>query len=272
MIVLLPSSGLYGLRQVNLRTPRVGDLREIASASYTEEQIRTEFVRLLVDDADSVFQQITTYDRDYLYAIAASGVCMNQIVVDYVCPHCKGMGRDVTGHVTYDITSQEIVTLDEGSPSSVVKEWDGLSVTYRVLRVCDEERIVSYALSDYDHYASRYEQAFIAGILGQSLDSPADIDAGIAVVNSYPMYVYFSAMLFSQMIFHGVPSTVEASCPECGGSVKVIVPFGQAVTQLDSGRLINRFSQVSGMVSYKDFLDMSMPELSQLEANLHARG
>ena len=271
MIVQLPSNGLYGLRQVNLRTPKVGDLREIASASYTEEQIRTEFVRLLIDDATSVFDRITIYDRDYLFAIAASGVCMNRITIDFVCPYCKGAGRDVMNQTVYDITDQEIVVLDDGTPSEVVKSWDGMDVTYRILRVSDEERIVAYALADYEHYASRYEQAFTAGILGQPMGSPKQIEEGIAVVNSYPMYVYFSALLFSQMTYHGVPTTCIGRCRECGRESKVVVPFGQAVTQLDSGRLINRFSQLSGMVSYKDFLDLSMPELSQLEANLRVR-
>lgn len=268
MIVQLPSNGLFGLRQVRLATPRVGHLREIAEADYTDEQIKTEFVRMLLEHPESDFQHMTMYDRDYLYAIAASAVCMNQLVIDFVCPHCKAGGRDVKNSTVYDITQQELTELEKGSPATVSKSFGDLDVTYRILTVSDEERIVDYALLDYDHYVTRYEAAFTAGVLGQDLSTPDSIEAGIAVVNSYPVYVYFSALLFGQMVFHGVPSTCTGVCHECGQSTRVIVPFGQAVKQLDSGRLVNRFSQLSGMINFSDFVNLSMPELSQMEANL----
>lgn len=271
MIVSLPSNGLYGLRQVRLATPRVGHLREIAGADYTDEQVKTEFVRMLLDHPEDVFPRITMYDRDYLYAIAASAVCMNQIVIDFVCPHCKAAGKDVKSSTVYDISRQELSELEAGSPATVTKSFGDLDVTYRILTVADEERIVEYALMDYDKYVTRYESAFVAGVLGQDLSSVESIQEGIATVNSYPVYVYFSALLFGQMVFHGVPATCEGHCSECGATVKVVVPFGQAVRQLDSGRLINRFSQVSGMVNFSDFINLSMPELSQLEANLVSR-
>lgn len=268
MIVSLPSNGLYGLRQVRLATPRVGHLREIAGADYTDEQVKIEFVRMLIDHPEDVFSRITMFDRDYLYAIAASAVCMNQIVIDFVCPHCKAAGKDVKGSTVYDISKQELTELEAGAPATVTKTFGDLEVTYRILTVADEERIIEYALQDYDKYVTRYESAFVAGVLGQDLSSLDSIQKGVDVVNSYPVYVYFSALLFGQMVFHGVPATCMGVCPECGSTVKIVVPFGQAVKQLDSGRLINRFAQLSGMVSFSDFINLSMPELSQLEANL----
>lgn len=268
MIVQLPSNGLYGLRQVRLATPRVGHLREIATADYTDEQVKTEFVRMLLEHPEEDFARMTMYDRDYLYAIAASAVCMNQISVDFVCPHCKASGKDVQCTTVYDITQQELTELEKGSPAEIKKSFGELEVTYRVLTVCDEERVIEYALLDFDHYVTRYESAFIAGVLGMDLSTMESIEQGVQMVNSYPVYVYFSALLFGQMVFHGVPSTCMGVCPECGGSTRVIVPFGQAVKQLDSGRLVNRFAQLSGMLSFGDFINLSMPELAQMEANL----
>ena len=271
MIVQLPSNGLYGLRQVSLSMPKVGHLREVSSASYTEEQVRTEFVRLLVDGSGALFDKMTLYDRDYLFAIAASAVCMNRIAVDFVCPHCKAMGKDVRCSTVYDISEMEVKMLAEGTPVNVEKSWGDFVVRYHIPCVSDEECIVAYALADYEHYVERYERAFMACIFGQDISTPQAIDASIAVVDSYPLYVYFSGMLFNQMLFHGVPSTCEGVCSVCGQSSRVIVPFGQAVTEMDSGRLINRFSQLTGVLSFSDFLDLSMPELGQLEANLQAR-
>ena len=49
MIITLPSNGLFGLHQTVLNTPKLGHIRSINSASYTDEQLKTEFVRMLLE-------------------------------------------------------------------------------------------------------------------------------------------------------------------------------------------------------------------------------
>lgn len=274
MIITLPSNGLFGLHQTVLNTPKLGHIRSINSASYTDEQLKTEFVRMLLEHPEDL-SKMTLCDRDFLFDVAASGVCLNQISTDFVCPLCKDdNGNPVTNSVVYDITQQELIALDEDTPVEVKKRWDGIDmdVTYRFLSVPDEEKIINYALADYENYTLRYEQAFIAATLGQPIVSVSEIEASIKRVDEYPMYVYFSALLFSQMTFHGVPQYAIGKCSHCGGDIKVIIPFTAAVTTMDSAKIVNRFMSLSGMVTFKDFLDLSMPELSQMELNLRNSG
>lgn len=272
MIVQLPSNGIFGLTQTVLNTPLVGHLSQLASTDYTEEQIRQEFVRMLLAHPEDL-ERMTICDRDYLFMIAASGVCMNQITTDFVCPVCKDGGKDVVSSVVYDITQQEVIELAPKTPSEVKKTWDdlGTEYTYRILRASDEERLVEYALADYDHYSLRYEQAFMAATLGQDCSDNEAIAKGIDVISQYPLAVYFSALLFTQVVFHGVRPSVMGKCRECGRDVKVLVPFGDTVKMLDSARLVNRFSQISHMVDFKSFLELSMPMLAQFEANARAQ-
>lgn len=272
MIVQLPSNGLFGLRSVDLHTPRIGYVRELSGSSYVDEQLKTEFVRLLLGDKVRM-DQLTLCDRDYLFALGTSAICLNEVPVDYVCPVCQGRGTDTTGSVVYHLTDQEPIFLEEGTPVSISKHWEGIDtdLTYKFLNVAEETCIIDYALGDYDHYSLRYEQAYVAGTLGYDIYSPTAITASIAKVNSYPVYVYFSVLLFGQMTFHGVSATVEGVCPVCGSSVKVLVPFGSILKGLDSASIVNRFAQLSGIIDFRSFMDLSFPELKQLESTVTSK-
>lgn len=269
MIVQLPSNGLFGITQTGLRVPKVGNLRDMAAASYTDEQAKSEFVRMLLERPEDL-DRMSLCDRDYLFIIAASGVCLNRIPIDFVCPYCSEEGKRTTSKGYYDISDKEPVFLEKGTPSEVVKRWDDfdLECTYRILRASEEAPLVEYALGDYDSYNSRYEQAYVAATLGLPCGTMSEIESSVATLNTYPIYVYFSALLFTQMTFHGVPEFTMCKCTECGRDVKVVVPFGAAVMQLDSSKVIHRFSVVSGMMDFRSFLDLSMPELVQLETNM----
>lgn len=272
MRVTLPSNGLLGLREVTVDVPRIGTLRELSFSDWTEEQLRTELLRLLIKE-DDVFPRMTIYDRDYLFAVVVSSICLNSVPIKYVCPACHAKGREVSCQCTYDITQQEPTFLEAGMSPTVEKSWDFMKepVRYSVLSVADEEKIVAYALEDWDHYTLRYEQAFVAGVLGADLSSPVTIQEAIDRVNSYPIYVYFSVLLFNQLTFHGVPQYTEGVCPECGQHTRVLVPFGSVVKELDSAKIVDRFAGLSGIIDFKSFVDLSFPELRQLEESLASR-
>lgn len=272
MRVSLPSNGLLGLREVTVDVPRIGTLRELSFSGGTEEQLRTELLRLLIKEQDA-FSHMTIYDRDYLFAIVVSSICLNSVPLKFMCPVCQAAGKEVSCQCTYNIAEQEPVFLEEGTSPSIQKQWDFMDapLTYRILSVADEERIVAYALDDYDHYTLRYEQAFVAGVLGADLSTKDGISSGIALVNSYPVYVYFSVLLFNQLTFHGVPQYTEGVCPECHNKTRVLVPFGSVVRELDSAKIVDRFAGLSGIIDFKSFVDLSFPELRQLEESLASR-
>lgn len=272
MRITLPSNGLFGLREVTVDVPRIGTLRELSFSDWTEEQLRTELLRLLIKE-DDAFSRMTIYDRDYLFAVVVSSICLNSVPIKYTCPACQARGQEVQCQCSYDITRLEPVFLEAGSPSTVEKSWDFMQepLRYSILSAADEERIVAYALEDWDHYTLRYEQAFVAGILGADLSSAATIQEAIDRVNSYPIYVYFSVLLFNQLTFHGVPHYTEGVCPECGQRSRILVPFGSVVKELDSAKIVDRFAGLSGILDFKSFVDLSFPELRQLEESLASR-
>lgn len=269
MIVQLPSNGLFGLTQTSLRVPKVGNLRDMAQASYTNEQAKSEFVRMLLEHPEDL-ERMSLCDRDYLFIIAASAVCLNNIQVNYTCPFCSTAEKPVHNTGAYRVSDHEPVFLEKGISDKVVKRWGDfdLECTYRILRASEESPLVEYALDDYDAYTARYEHAYVAATLGLPCSTSMEVAESVKVLDEYPVYVYFSALLFSQMSFHGVPEFAMCTCPACGKAVKVMVPFGAAVMQMDSAKVMNRFSALTGIMDFRSFLDLSMPELEQLEANI----
>ena len=272
MRVALPSNGLYGLSEVTVDIPRIGTLRELSFSDWTEEQLRTELLRLLIKEQD-VFSRMTLYDRDYLFAVVVSSICLNAIPVKFTCPYCHAAGKEVSCQCNYNIGEQEPVFLERGISPIITKSWDFIDtpLSYKIPTVSDEERVISYALEDWDHYTLRYEQAFVAAILGYDLSTTELISAAVSEINSYPVYVYFSVLLYHQLSFHGVLQHTEGTCPECHKKSLILVPFGGIIKELDSAKIVDRFAALSGIIDFKSFVDLSFPELRQLEESLLSR-
>ena len=54
MRVYLPSNGLFGLKSVEFNIPKIKQLRDLSTASYTDEQATIEVVRMLLSNPDDL--------------------------------------------------------------------------------------------------------------------------------------------------------------------------------------------------------------------------
>lgn len=257
MRVYLPSNGLFGLKSVEFNIPKIKQLRDLSTASYTDEQATIEVVRMLLSNPEDLYK-MSILDKEYLFKIAVESIHMGDVAADVECSECHKKFR-----ISYRLSEQELFELPEGTPREVSKSVDGRTYTFHFLTPRDEEEIIDYALVDYDHYAKRYESAFVAKTLG----FPATQD-GVDAVGEYPHYAYYAALLFSNMSFHGVTPIMTSACPHCGQLHKVVIPFVKSILGVESTDVVNRFMQVSGIVDWQSFLDMSFPEYNQLVKNL----
>ena len=84
MKVYLPSHGVLGIDSIDIRQPKINDLREISNLSPTPELKKTEFVKMLATSPELV-DSISIFDRDYLFAIAVSALHLGSLAFKVEC-------------------------------------------------------------------------------------------------------------------------------------------------------------------------------------------
>lgn len=253
MRVQLPSYGVLGFNSVELDVPRFSHLRNIAFDSLTEEETRTALIEQMVKEKDRV-EKLTLWDRDYLFKIIVSAMHMNRIALTVTCPHCNS-----SSSAEYVITRYEAVELSKSIPLSVEKKVGDVTYTYKIPQIEDERKIIEYA-KNQANYSSAYDDALVAAILGYSIDAE-----GVEQAVELPMSVYYSATIFHQITFHGLNNYFPFTCPKCGKEHMVIVAFDKAMFDFDASGIIRKYQDVAGIVDFKSFLDLSIPEFDLLK-------
>ena len=261
MRVELPSHGLFGVKSVDFNVPKIKNLRNLSFETHTDEQVKNSLVSQLLSDP-SVLPKLSVCDRDYLFIIAVSAIHLGEIKVKVTCSACN-----TTYDVVYRLNDKELIELPEGSPAVVSRDFGDYHFDYTILSVKDERQIIDYALSDFDHYAERYEDGVVARTLGFDIS-----DDGVRRANDLPVHYYYSALLFQQLSFHGVDNIVHGICtnPACKHESLVVVPFTKSILSTDTTSVINSFMSVSKIMDFQSFLDLSMPEFKAVMQNIES--
>ena len=254
MKVVLPSLGALGIKTVDLREPKIKDLREIANSNKIDSLIRLDLVKLLIDEKVSL-DKITKYDSDYLFTIAALSIQFNSLAYQLQCPHCK---RQI--HTELNLEDKELITLEDRKfPIKVVV--NGVERTYRLLSAQDEIDIVDYALSTDGDYQTLYENMTVSKILSEPIENINELHSG----------TYLSALLFNQAMYHGIPTQNKIQCPNCNKTVNVLMEPTSKMLPLSTTDLISHFASVHDVLSFESFLDLTIPEFSTLIKSLNSR-
>lgn len=86
----------------------------------------------------------------------------------------------------------------------------------------------------------------------------------IPKVQQFDAMVYFSAFLFQQSCFHGVPLVKEVTCPKCNKVIKTTLTASASMVKIDIAMLMRQYKSVSDRVSFESFLDLTFPEYKVL--------
>ena len=155
MEIYLPSNGKIAVNKVEMRQPKIMDIRKSQEYSDISEVRKTQFVKDLCKNPEQI-DEITTYDRDYLFTIAVSSLNMNKISFKSTCSDktCR--------HKTNDfifIPDVEPVFLTD--PVECQKTILGETYNFRLLRVKDEIKAIDYANIDDLTFEQRKEDALV---------------------------------------------------------------------------------------------------------------
>lgn len=265
MKVQLPSQGILGCSEVELEVPRYKHIREVSQQSYHPDVVGYHLLELLLSDPSDL-KRMTFQDKDYLVAIVVASMHLNVMTLKVTC----SCGESLS--VKYDLSSQELRTLDPDTPTVVIKSTGDRTYEYHVLSAYDEFQLCEWAIAKANQaqggfekaYARAYEEGFICRTFGQPLS-----EKGLEQVASYELVVYYSALLFREMLFHGVYPVVLTTCNKCKRPLNVIVPFSKVLCDWSSSDVVREFVGVSAIVGgFNSFLDLTFSELEQIKSDL----
>lgn len=255
MRIKLPSNGCMGVTYIEMRQPKVGDLRKVPELSKLSALAKTQFVEMLVDDVDAL-HECSIFDKEYLFLLAAGAINLNKFEFNFTCDNCCTKSES-----TFDLSSQEVIDLPEGTNLNYSKEVAGKVYNFSMPTVQDEIDIVKFIEENDLDYDKVYPDLLVATILNyrickESLDAMLDL----------PMVVYYAAICYYQYAFHGVRCNKECVCPKCGTTFNVIVPTADRLLSVDTMSLMSRFAKLSGSIDFNSFKDLTLPELVALES------
>lgn len=254
----LPSRGKFGLTSIEMRSAKIDDLRKVPNLSDIDEIAKDEFLGYLIDDKEQL-NQVSPFDRDYLFMLAVGSTLMNKLSFKTQCP----CGEDINDAL--EIDKAHAVELEDDI--EVTKDFYGTEYTFRLYNVGDERKIVDYALKDDDTYNDRYMDAQVCVCLKREIT-----DENIQWVKNLDLSVYFAAVFFVQCGFHGIQPIKQITCPKCGKRLVVIVPIVKELMQFDTATIMSKYAEVAGNMDFKSFADMTMPEHDALISSLNAMG
>lgn len=254
MRIKLPSAGIVGFETIELDSLRFSHLRNISLENLNDDQVKTELIRQVAIDKDKV-EKLTLWDRDYIHKILISAIHNNAIQLIVECPHCG-----VKVPAIYEIGKYEGVELPEGVQLITHKEPEGMD--YKIPQVEDEYGIIEYAnlkSNNDEEYRKHYEDALVSVVLGNG-----STEEGVQKTLELPMGIYYSAAIFHHITFHGMTAWFHHTCQKCDKNHVVLVPFTKALLEFDVAGIMTRFQDVSGMVDFQAFLNLSIPEFGLL--------
>jgi len=259
MRVYLPSNGMMGLNSIELRAPKIDDLREIPNLSQSSIIRKTQFVELLAPKND--VDRITPYDRDYLFALAVAAISMNQLGFNVQCKN---------GHVVESFMTAENmipVRLPNGVKPILEKKIGQTTYKFTKVNVAQETQIEEYAMAlDDDKYNSGFEDGMAACTLCGHVSEDT-----INYVRNLDLAVYFAAIAFNYIDSHGLTMVRRVKCSACGDEMNVNLPITGEMLNVNVAQLISNFVSVSEIVDMKSFYDLTLPEWNALIASINQK-
>lgn len=249
---------MMGLTSVEMRDPKIGDLRGIPNMSSSSIIRKTEFVKLLVGDQAL---QITPQDRDYLFVIAVSAISMNTLPLKVQCS---------CGNICFDsikVDEVEPLRLRRGIPNEYKTKVFGSDYQFRRLNVDDELKIEERAvdLPDED-----YDNEFLDGVVAQTLGYGLETE-GIERVRDLDLSIYMGAVLFQSCNPHGVTLMKKVTCPQCGAQINTHLPIKGDLLNVDVAQVISRYVSLNPRISMESFFDLTLPEYNTLVKSLNEK-
>lgn len=258
MRIDLPSAGKFGIFSVEMRSPKIGDLRAVNELSSVESIAKTDFVKMLMTKPEDL-DKVSIYDRDYLFLLAAAAVNMNKFDFTVQC-ECGNNIED-----SFDISDVDVETLGKDVEISVKKEIDGEVYNFHLPTVAEEQKAVQWVLSvdeaynDENIFGNRNQDALVATVLGKEVN-----DDNIEWVKQLDLKIYFAALFFIQCEAHGVQPSKITECPKCHKKALTLIPVVKALTQITTEDIMRKFVKISGEMSFEAFCDLTVPEFETL--------
>lgn len=251
MKIKLPSNGHFGVNSVNMRQPRVNDLRMISELSPYEPLAKYQFVKNLLEKPE-VIDKISIFDKDYLFAIAVGIINLNKIGFSFVCP----CGESLRGE--FDLSSKDVTELLKSDSITISKEINGEVYNFHLPTIQEELAIVDYASSkEDDDFDELYQDGLVMAILGKEPN-----DESQEWLDNLDLTIYYAAIYYFQCCFHGVETTEEVVCPECHAKSNVLIPLTKSLLSIDTMTIMSRFTELSGSMDFQSFSNLTIPELT----------
>lgn len=271
MQIVLPSAGIIGFKSLNLKQPTYKLVKSLADVEDVDIHLKNRFLKPLVDVDLS---ELTSWDRDYIYIIVFSSMCMNTLTFNKLfCPSCKKVHK-----YDYKIEEVDVYDLPEGSELITQKVHDESTWKFKVPQVKDEEMAFELCYKMIGEFDQKlYDNLLVSRFISKAnLPSPSpplfdykNKETFSESIKKLPTQIYLAGHAFIHLSFHGISNSVSIVCPHC--SKKRIVKLNIPATgvKLSSATLMALFVDVCDYLSYSEFLDMTFSDYNALVKTLN---
>lgn len=214
----LPSNGLLGYpSEIEYRDILVRDEKILSSATgKTFQSVINKVLKSLLKD-ESIFDQLTIYDRDYLLLWVWANNYSTTKDFEITCPVCSG-----SDNITVDITKMDIEELSEDYVTHYEYELkSGKVVKLSLLTTQDEAIAADYIKHNKDDILDNVIMALSIDI-GKVMMLPKKLKWIEDNINGYDMGMIRG---FQEYFKYGIDDTVDHSCESCGEVTKHSIPF-----------------------------------------------
>lgn len=258
MIVYIPSNGRAGHLKTGYRQPKISDLRKSNDFSSIDSIKKNEFVSLLLEDS-TILPKLTIFDRDYLFTLGVASLKSNVFDFTSSCSECSSRIKD-----KLDLAEIEPIFLE--SPLDAEKVIFGKPYKFHCLLVEDEQEIIDYAIQDDSQFDERKEDATVCKILSKPIT-----EENIQWVKELDVTVYYLALMYLCVVFHGITLQKNLPCPKCGAPQKVMIKITSDLLNIDLATILDRYVAISGKLDYQSFLEFTLPEYNTLVKSFNER-
>lgn len=260
MEIYLPSNGRTSVNKIEMRQPKISDIRKSQEYSDLSEIRKTQFVKDLCANPQLV-DEITLYDRDYLFTIAAASLNMNKINFKSTC-----LDRTCGAKTSDFIFVPDVEPVFLNQPIECSKEIMGEVYHFRLLRVKDEIAAIDYANIDDLTFEQRKEDALVCSALSMSIN-----DKNVQKVKELDLAIYYAAQFFQICCAHGLNLQKTVKCSKCQKESIVVMEVTGKMLNMNMAVIMDRFASLAGKLDYASFMDMTLPEYNFLIDSLNAK-
>lgn len=258
MKIFLPSNNMMGLTSIDMRDPKIGDLRDVPNLSFSSVIKKTQFVQKLTGDD---VLKVTPQDRDYLFLIAVGAITLNRISLSTTC----SCGQELYGEIS--ISEVDPIRLPRSVPNTYEAMIYGQKVKFHKISVKDEmeieERAVDLPDEDYDE---EFQNGLVAKTLGYSLEAE-----DMQKVKNLDLSLYFAAILYQNCDRHGVTLIKDMVCPKCGKRFKTHLPITGDMLNVDVAQVMSRYVSIKEHLSMDSYFNLALPEYNTFIKSLNQR-